>query len=448
MKLDELGTYRPVRTTDAAISGDMEPICPFADKARDETAIGDSLFGSSAPHDSRIGRYHALYAGHVATAEFRLRGSSGGFGSWLPANLIKSGIVDAVLHVKPLAPASEGGRPLFGFQLSRDASEIQAGAKSRYYPVEFSELRELLAATPGRVAVVGLPCFIKALRLMALADPSIGDRIAVTIGLVCGHLKSTRFADYLAWQGGIAPGTLRAIDFRHKLPGRAAMDYGVRAIGPDGTPVDLPMRSLFGHQWGYGLFKLQACDFCDDVLAETADITIGDAWIPPYESDPAGTNIVVVRRPDLVGIIEEARTTGEIMLDPLDADAVGHSQAGGLRHRRQGLAVRLAEKDRNGEWRPQKRIAAAPDLRGRFAKMHLHRMSVSAESHVAFAEALARRKADYFAQRMGPLMRRLDRLSRSPFQNVMRSPVAMALARLTPAILKRLLRRLAGRRGR
>ena len=34
--------------------------------------------------------------------------------------------------------------------------------------------------------------------------------------------------------------------------------------------------SLLGDMWGTGLFKANACDFCDDVTA-VKDISLGDA---------------------------------------------------------------------------------------------------------------------------------------------------------------------------
>src|SRR5690606_38702641 len=40
--------------------------------------------------------------------------------------------------------------------------------------------------------------------------------------------------------------------------------------------------------WGAGFLQNPACDFCDDVVAETADIAFGDAWVEPYASDGPG----------------------------------------------------------------------------------------------------------------------------------------------------------------
>ena len=42
-------------------------------------------------------------------------------------------------------------------------------------------------------------------------------------------------------------------------------------------------------------FKSNACDFCDDVLTELADISLGDAWIDPYDKSGLGNSIIITR---------------------------------------------------------------------------------------------------------------------------------------------------------
>ena len=43
---------------------------------------------------------------------------------------------------------------------------------------------------PGRYAIVGIPSFIMAVRLLAEKDDTIKDRIKYTVGLICGHQKA------------------------------------------------------------------------------------------------------------------------------------------------------------------------------------------------------------------------------------------------------------------
>ena len=73
-----------------------------------------------------------------------------------------------------------------------------------------------------RFVFVGLPCFTKAVRLLAQQDNHFATKVAYCVSLFCGHLKSAAFAELLAWQAGIKPDNLKTFDFRHKLIGRPA----------------------------------------------------------------------------------------------------------------------------------------------------------------------------------------------------------------------------------
>lgn len=408
--LDQWGCYTAKREENAVDAGRESAaleVCPFSESAADENVIGSSLFSQyGSPHD-RIGYYSKCYAGYVAQDKFRKAGSSGGMGSWLLCELLERDHVDAAIHVCQRSQA-ETNSVLYEFAISTTAEEIKAGAKSRYYPVELSEVLRAVRSTPGRYAIVGLPCFVKAVRLLACTDPVIRDRIRFCIGLICGHLKSTRSADLFAWQCGIEPGGLRAIDFRKKFLDRPANQYGMEITGVrDGRLVTLLKHrdEFFGYRWGFGLFKYRACEFCDDVLAETADATVGDAWLPQYIPDSGGTNVVVARTPLARELIARGIAEGNLRLEPLTADDVAKSQEAGLRQRRDLLAYRLFFCDRDGIWRPTKRVEPSESHLSDWDKALCElRLKIAPESHRAFEEA--RRKGDYevFRRRIEPLL--------------------------------------------
>ena len=54
------------------------------------------------------------------------------------------------------------------------------------------------------------------------------------------------------------------------------------------TSVVKRSNEFYGTHWGYNFFRYSACDACDDVFAETADISVGDAWLDGYIDDPMG----------------------------------------------------------------------------------------------------------------------------------------------------------------
>lgn len=354
------GRYRaePREGADLDAEGSYTAVCPFAE-GYDEDALARTFLGGEGPDvdvHEQIGTHRAVAAGHVKADGFRDNGSSGGMTSWFLSRLLEEDEIDAVLHVKPGHGPAE---PLFHFGLSRTTEQLTAGAKTRYYPVEMSEVLTHVRENPGRYAVVGVPCFLKAVRRSQLEQPVLRERIRFCVGLVCGHLKSTRFAESLAWEQGVEPSELAAIDFRVKSEERSDR-YSVSVTGRDGTTATAPTTDLTVTDWGMGFFKYTACDYCDDVLAETADISFGDAWLPEFTPDPQGDNVVVARSAAALEIFE--RNRGALELTDISADRAARSQDAGLRHRREGLAHRLARDIEAGRPVPDKRVRPSGEI--------------------------------------------------------------------------------------
>lgn len=327
-------------------------ICPFSPHAMDEDAIAAARFGDAVPRDDAIGRHRAAYVGHAAEDGYRDRGSSGGMVTWVAAELLKRKLVDGVAHVRPLGPDSGG---FFGYGISRDLAALYAGAQSRYYPVHMADVLDEIRARPGRYAIVGIPCFIKAVHLARAREPVLAERITHSLGLVCGHMKSRHMVESFAWQMGLRLIDIERVDHRVKHPDRPASWYTARLETGRGEVRTRDWWHLVDGDWGSGFHQNRACDFCDDVVAETADISFGDAWVEPYTSDGRGTNVVVARSAEMFAILEDARADGRLQLRSVDAAFVKDTQAAGFRQRREGLAYRLTWA-RSGV-KPRKRVA-------------------------------------------------------------------------------------------
>ncbi len=419
IKLDEYGRYVATRQSASLPANPIAArVCPFADGVANEDELAREMYAQSGSYDPHIGYHLATYAGWVVESDFRTQGSSGGLVSWLLVELLERGLVDHVVHVEPQPPQKDG-TPLFRFSISSNSGEVRAKAKSRYYPIEMSGVIKEMLQVPGRYVVVGIPCFIKALRLCCRESPVLNERVAFTVGIICGHLKSTAFAEMFGWQCGIEPSELRGIDFRTKLPDRPAVSYGVTVSGErDGRAfsVTKPTSELYGSNWGHGFFKYKACDFCDDVVGETADISIGDAWLPEYVSDSAGTNVVVVRSQVLNSLLGNAVEEERLHLDVIPVEKVVESQAGGLRHRREGLAYRIFLEDQAGRWRPKKRVKAlAYHFRPNLRRIYAMRQRLAEASHVVFASARSNHDFGVFLRTMKPLVDLYERPNQPHF---------------------------------
>lgn len=384
-----------------------------SDESLNEFEISKMLFNHipNINYDKRVGYYKETYAGHVLEGDYRERASSGGFGTWIFKELLERKLIDGVIHVKE--NKDKDSSILFNYEISTSINEIREGSKTRYYPVEFSKAIKKIKEKEGKFAIIGTPEFIMSIRLLALQDPIVNDRIKYTIGLICGHQKSSKFADCLAWQVGIKPGNLKKIDFRKKLDNMPSNRYGVEMTGiKDGQEITIvkSMSELIGHDWGQGFFKSQVSDYTDDVMNETADITLGDAWLPEYTGDSKGNNIILVRNETIYKILEEGILEKKVNLDKINIDKVIKSQASHFQHTQNELSYRLFLKDEEKKWRPKKRIESSKKLPYFRKKIQESRMEISMKSHIIFNEAVNKNDFDYFVKQMSIHTKKYNKL--------------------------------------
>jgi coenzyme F420-reducing hydrogenase beta subunit len=341
--------------------------CPFSPAAENEDAIASRHFAHVAHSDPAIGRFEAAYVGAVAERGFRKQGSSGGLTNWVAAELLRTGAVDGVAHVAPVDPAT--GR-FFEYRISRSPDDLGAGAKSRYYPIELSAVLRQIRSAPGRYAIVGVPCFIKAIRLLQADDATIRERITHTLGLFCGHMKSAAMVESFAWQLGTEIKAVRLLDYRVKDETRPANWYRAHLDLTDGSAREQDWWHLADGDWGAGFFQNPACD-----------------WVEPHSSDGRGTNVVIARTAAMKALLERGRATGAIELEPVPADFVIATQAAGLRHRREGLAYRLSW--HSHRLRPRKRVAPSANFPLRRKLVFRMRFHIAKWSHRMFRFARA-----------------------------------------------------------
>jgi len=405
IKLNEYGMYEETThlSEDQELHPNVEYVSPYLNEKVNESDISDLLYKNieGIHYDESLGFYLSLIAGYVSEGDYRLQASSGGLGTWVFKELFERDLIDGVIHVKRNKdPESE---IMFKYDISRSIEEIKEGAKTKYYPLELSEVLTLVKENPGRYAIIGIPSFIMAVRLLAQVEPIIKERILFTIGLICGHQKSSKFGEAIAWQAGIKPHDLISIDYRKKIPDVSAGNYGVELTGRinnEEVTFIKPMQGMVVADWGKGYFKQVSSDYTDDVMNETADITIGDAWLPQYTDDWKGNSIAIVRHPIIQNIIDEGLRDDKLKLDMMSVEQVFASQAAHFRHTRDELSYRLAKKDQENVWRPNLRVKASMDTPYLRQKVQDLRIHIAAQSHIAYKKAVELQDFSYFEKEM------------------------------------------------
>jgi len=377
-------------------------ICPFGTVVT-EDELAKPLYEKGSHFDSRVGFYLETYTGYVVESDFREKASSGGMVSWVLTQLYKRGEIDGVIHV------AEGCNDIFEYKVSETLDEIASRSKSRYYPVHYDEAIKKILGNGKRYAFVGVPCFVKSIRLLSANNERVRESIRYCIAIFCGHLKTKAFAEMIAMQQGVSSSAMASVDFRVKNPTQPANKYSSQVffrdtVGEIKSLPPMPTQKLYGLDWGLGYFKPKACDWCDDIAGETADLSCGDAWLPETVKDSLGTNIVISRNKIVDDILKDGVARKNLVLNTVPVEKVYESQAGNYRHRREGLSVRLEDAKESTAWTPAKRIKPS-DYDVEINRKHIYRLreKIAARSHSAFIEAKSRNSFVLFMLKMLPL---------------------------------------------
>lgn len=386
-----------LKTSDAKV---LE-VCPFSSKSQDEDKLSEIYLSSNKNLDSHIGRYETCYAGYVKAGRFRQKGSSGGIIKWLATRLLQENKIDYLIQLSQ-NDSGDVNQPLFIYKVYTDAEEVINGSKSSYYPVSLVEIVKYIKYHKGKFAITGVPCFIKALRLLSEQDAEVKERLTFTFGLICGGMKSANQSKMIGWQLGVHPDNLINIDFRRKYMNRPA-DQKIYQVWSklDNKERYKDVNKIYGTDYGAGFFKPKACDYCDDVVSELADISVGDAWLNQFTYDPRGTSLIIVRNSVLGELLKNGIINNEIELTELSAEDAYMTQAGGFRHRRQGLSYRLQKRKNNNEWFPPKRVLPGEfEVDGRKKNIYDLREQISELSHQSFKRALDKDDLNVFYSEM------------------------------------------------
>ena len=143
-----------------------------------------------------------------------------------------------------------------------------------------------------------------------------------------------------------------------------------------------------------------ACNFCDDVVGETADITLGDAWLPRYETDNKGNNLIIVRNYLINELLDAGRRNNELNIETCTSDDTLWAQAGGFRQRGEGLAYRLYLRLKQNLAVPAKRFKPSNNVPLIRKIIYRLRMRISTISITYYQRARAKRMLHIYLDKL------------------------------------------------
>lgn len=213
----------------------------------------------------------------------REHSTSGGVVSAILCHLLETKQIDGAVCITSDGDQLWKGKPI----VARTKDEILGAMKSKYAitPTNsvFAELRQI----PGKYAVVGLPCQMHGLQKAMALDARLKERVVVSIGLFC-HAAIEHEAFRVIWEtlGDRTKGAKRFVSRIGKHPGAPHLEQADGTLYPiyfgdrkGYKPSSLEVLNIL-----YRLYTPERCMTCFDGLAEFADISVGDPWLPAPDS--------------------------------------------------------------------------------------------------------------------------------------------------------------------
>jgi len=304
-----LPTVEPSLCDDCGICRD---VCPgegldFAPGAWWREANGDARSADF------LGPWRRLFVGWAADDETRFAGASGGIATAILQGALQSDVIDAAILCRMDPDNALRAEPV----VARSADEIAACRGSKYNVVDVNVLLRQVLEQPGRYALVGLPCHIQGFRQARERKRALRERVVFTMGVFCGWTATPRATEVEALRAGLDPGRLAYVSYRGPdWPGPLRLE----TRGGDVRELDFPAY-FYRFARGYAPTR---CRLCADALAELADISVGDAWLPRYDGCPGASDLVVrtARGDEIVDAVASRWLT----LFPSDPDEIVHSQ--------------------------------------------------------------------------------------------------------------------------
>ncbi|MGE5380990.1 MAG: Coenzyme F420 hydrogenase/dehydrogenase, beta subunit C-terminal domain [Methylocystaceae bacterium] len=280
-------------------------VCPRT--MTDWEAVQQHCFPDLSP-GVEMGRYTAVY--RVRAQHSIERVQDGGVVSTLLLTALHGRMVDGLLLTgrdEPLIPA-----PL----LTDETDEVVRSAGSRF--LASPGLRKITEAQNKgwqRLAVVGRPCQIQALRKMQLNQPADKQPLEIlSIGLFCLWSLSWSFLDYLQEE---YPG----LSFtRMAIP-----QHGVELYAGEETRV-VPTEKVRE-------YVRPGCHYCLDMTSELADISVG-----AFEAE-AGWNTVIVRSQSGADLLAKAQKDDLLLVEEYPVVELERLRIASLRKKARNLGL-------------------------------------------------------------------------------------------------------------
>lgn len=290
------------------------------------------------PKNWLIGPYHRLWTGFASQPDIRRRGASGGVISRTLIYLLETGRIDGAVVLKQGSPTPEQATPI----IATTAEEILAAAQSVYAVTPMLTIIPEMETFAGRLAFVGLPEQVAALRMLQLAGHPAAKKVVFVVGPYTGtnmYLGAVRA--FLRSQGVSDRVGIK------KLQWRAGEWPGYLQVETEDNQVFRAKK--FYYNYLIPFYISRNCQITPDFTNELTDLSVGDAWSPQFEASGGGHSIIVARTEQATNLLEEMQDLQLLTLADINLDQALGMHGHMIDFKKRGTFIRLQWQQQQGK---------------------------------------------------------------------------------------------------
>ena len=265
-----------------------------------------------------MGEHIACRMGYAADETIRANAASGGMITALLCHLLETKQIDGAWVTRSEIKDGKLGYKTF---IATTCEELRESSSSVYMYMPLLQHVDMLREFDGKVAVVLVPCQMRAFSAMLEKDAELAAKVALKVGLYCSgsHHENATLVPLRKKKISLE----NAVRLYYRRGHWRGLSTVVYADGSEKT-LSYP-KTICAYKNAY-FFSRESCMVCQDHYCNAADISFGDIWLKEMKKDPIKHTSCVIRNEKALDMFNSAVEAGAIIARRIDDTRMVRSQ--------------------------------------------------------------------------------------------------------------------------
>ena len=265
-----------------------------------------------------MGEHIACRMGYAADETIRANAASGGMITALLCHLLETKQIDGAWVTRSEIKDGKLGYKTF---IATTCEELRESSSSVYMYMPLLQHVDMLREFDGKVAVVLVPCQMRAFSAMLEKDAELAAKVALKVGLYCSgsHHENATLVPLRKKKISLE----NAVRLYYRRGHWRGLSTVVYADGSEKT-LSYP-KTICAYKNAY-FFSRESCMVCQDHYCNAADISFGDIWLKEMKKDPIKHTSCVIRNDKALAMFNSAVEAGKIIARRIDDTRMVRSQ--------------------------------------------------------------------------------------------------------------------------